>query len=151
MAAQPGPNIVAAWRWCAGGLRQRPQVQVLCAVRRDDSLGNPVLVRGAPRRASAVATRVRQDDVMPVAADFRLYHSNALDVLAGLLAAAVATVPDDGDWMRPDVVLVPQASMRRWVQQALAERLGICQPAAADAGRIRRPRAGRKPGAGAGR
>ncbi|HMB43145.1 MAG TPA: exodeoxyribonuclease V subunit gamma, partial [Luteimonas sp.] len=63
---------------------------------------------------------------MPAASDFRLYHSNALEVLAGLLAAAVASVPDDGDWMRPDVVLVPQASMRRWVQQALAERLGIC-------------------------
>ena len=63
---------------------------------------------------------------MPVASDFRLYHSNALEVLAGLLAAGVASAPDDGDWMRPDVVLVPQASMRRWVQQALAERLGIC-------------------------
>lgn len=58
--------------------------------------------------------------------DFRLYHSNALDVLAGLLAEEVARPPADGDWLRPDVVLVPQYAMRRWLQQALAERLGIC-------------------------
>ena len=57
---------------------------------------------------------------------FHLYHSNALDVLAGLLAAEVARAPADGDWLRPDVVLVPQFSMRRWLQQALAEQLGIC-------------------------
>jgi exodeoxyribonuclease V gamma subunit len=63
---------------------------------------------------------------MPAAPDFRLYHSNALDVLAGLLAEEVAKPPADGDWLRPDVVLVPQFSMRRWLQQALAERLGIC-------------------------
>ncbi len=63
---------------------------------------------------------------MPITPDFRLYHSNALDVLAGLLAAEVAKLPADGDWLRPDVVLVPQFSMRRWLQQALAERLGIC-------------------------
>ena len=58
--------------------------------------------------------------------DFRLYHCNALDVLAGVLAAEVARVPADGDWLRPDIVLVPQFSMRRWLQQALAERTGIC-------------------------
>ena len=58
--------------------------------------------------------------------DFRLYHGNALDVLAGLLAREVARIPDDGDWLRPDIVLVPQFSMRRWLQQALAEQAGIC-------------------------
>jgi exodeoxyribonuclease V gamma subunit len=63
---------------------------------------------------------------MPGRAGFHLYHSNALDVLAGLLAAEVARPHADGDWLRPDVVLVPQYSMRRWLQQALAERLGIC-------------------------
>ena len=63
---------------------------------------------------------------MPAASDFRLYHSNALDVLAGLLAEEVSKAPADGDWLRPDVVLVPQFSMRRWLQQALAERMGIC-------------------------
>jgi exodeoxyribonuclease V gamma subunit len=59
-------------------------------------------------------------------AGFHLYHSNALDVLAGLLAAQVARPHADGDWLRPDVVLVPQFSMRRWLQQALAEQSGIC-------------------------
>ena len=63
---------------------------------------------------------------MPPAPDFRLYHSNALEVLAGLLAEETARVPADGDWLRPDLVLVPQHSMRRWLQQALAEHLGIC-------------------------
>jgi len=63
---------------------------------------------------------------MPSAPDFRLYHSNALDVLAGLLAEEAAKLPADGDWLRPDIVLVPQFSMRRWLQQVLAERLGIC-------------------------
>jgi exodeoxyribonuclease V gamma subunit len=63
---------------------------------------------------------------MPATPDFRLYHSNALDVLAGLLADEIAKAPADGDWLRPDVVLVPQFSMRRWLQQVLAERLGIC-------------------------
>ena len=58
--------------------------------------------------------------------DFRLYHGNALDVLAGVLAAEVARLPADGDWLRPDIVLVPQFSMRRWLQQALAEQTGIC-------------------------
>ena len=61
-----------------------------------------------------------------VGSDFRLYHSSALEVLAGLLAEQVAELPADGDWLRPDVVLVPQFSMRRWLQQVLAERLGIC-------------------------
>src|SRR5687767_1471431 len=61
-----------------------------------------------------------------VGPDFRLYHSSALEVLAGLLAEQVAELPADGDWLRPDVVLVPQFSMRRWLQQELAERLGIC-------------------------
>src|SRR5688572_13317588 len=63
---------------------------------------------------------------MPAAPDFRLYHSNALDVLAGLLARQVAQLPADGDWLRPDIVLVPQFSMRRWLQQQLAEHSGIC-------------------------
>ncbi|TKR30183.1 exodeoxyribonuclease V subunit gamma [Luteimonas gilva] len=63
---------------------------------------------------------------MSLRADFRLYHSNALDVLASLLAEQVAALPADGDWLRPDIVLVPQHSMRRWLQQTLAEHSGIC-------------------------
>ncbi|MFZ5662850.1 MAG: exodeoxyribonuclease V subunit gamma [Pseudomonadota bacterium] len=56
----------------------------------------------------------------------RIYYSNALDVLAGLLAREVARPPADGDWLRPDVVLVPQFAMRRWLQQELATQTGIC-------------------------
>jgi exodeoxyribonuclease V gamma subunit len=63
---------------------------------------------------------------MPGRPDFRLYHSNALEVLAGLLAEQVSRAPADGDWLRPDLVLVPQFSMRRWLQQVLAERMGVC-------------------------
>ncbi|MDQ3617607.1 MAG: exodeoxyribonuclease V subunit gamma, partial [Pseudomonadota bacterium] len=63
---------------------------------------------------------------MPANPDFRLYHSNDLEVLAAVLARQVARLPADGDWLRPDVVLVPQFSMRRWLQQAIAERSGIC-------------------------
>ncbi|MCW5580010.1 MAG: exodeoxyribonuclease V subunit gamma, partial [Luteimonas sp.] len=64
---------------------------------------------------------------MPTAApDFRLYRSNALEVLAGVLAERLRAPPPDGDWMRPDLVLVPQFAMRRWLQQFLAEHAGIC-------------------------
>src|SRR4249919_1147650 len=78
------------------------------------------------RHVSASATRVRHHAPMQGRPDFRLYHGNALDVLAGVLAVEVARVPADGDWLRPDIVLVPQFSMRRWLQQALAEQTGIC-------------------------
>ena len=64
--------------------------------------------------------------LMPTQPDFRLYHSNALEVLAGLLAERLrAPLPGD-DWLRPELVLVPQFSMRRWLQQFLAQRTGIC-------------------------
>ncbi|KAF1719931.1 exodeoxyribonuclease V subunit gamma [Pseudoxanthomonas wuyuanensis] len=56
--------------------------------------------------------------------DFRLYPSNDLDVLAGVLASRLRGGADD--WWRQEVVLVPQFSMRRWLQQTLAEQLGIC-------------------------
>jgi exodeoxyribonuclease V gamma subunit len=56
--------------------------------------------------------------------DFRLYPSNDLDVLAAVLASGLRGRAED--WWRQEVVLVPQFSMRRWLQQALAERLGIC-------------------------
>jgi len=56
----------------------------------------------------------------------RLYHSNALDVLAALLGRELATPAAGASLLEPDVVLIPQYSMRRWLQQALAERFGIC-------------------------
>ncbi len=64
---------------------------------------------------------------MPASAtsDFRLYPSNDLDVLAGVLGQWLRT-PKEGDWWREEWVLVPQFSMRRWLQQQLATDLGIC-------------------------
>src|SRR6202008_1638920 len=62
---------------------------------------------------------------MPTAPDFRLYHSNSLEVLAGFLAQQVLQVPADGEWLRPDVVLVTQFSIRHWLHPVLADELGI--------------------------
>ena len=58
--------------------------------------------------------------------DFRLYQSNALEVLAGLLAAELARPAEGEPMLAPDIVLVPQHAMRRWLQWQVAERLGIC-------------------------
>ncbi|MEO6264572.1 MAG: exodeoxyribonuclease V subunit gamma [Luteimonas sp.] len=57
--------------------------------------------------------------------DFRLYPSNDLDVLAGVLGELLRA-PGGGDWWREEWILVPQFSMRRWLQQQLAGHLGIC-------------------------
>src|SRR5690606_41863642 len=59
------------------------------------------------------------------APDFRLYHSNALDVLAGLLAEELRRPVPGMSPLQPDVVLIPQPAMRRWLQATLAERHGI--------------------------
>ncbi|MGI8560663.1 MAG: exodeoxyribonuclease V subunit gamma [Luteimonas sp.] len=57
--------------------------------------------------------------------DFRLYHSNALEVLAGLLADTLRTPAPGQPILAPDLVLIPQAAMRRWLQATLAQRHGI--------------------------
>jgi len=57
--------------------------------------------------------------------DFRLYHSNALEVLAGLLARELAAPAPGVPLLAPDTVLIPQVAMRRWLQATLAERHGI--------------------------
>ncbi len=57
--------------------------------------------------------------------DFRLYHSNALDVLAALLADALRTPAPGQPLLRPDVVLIPQVAMKRWLQATLAEAHGV--------------------------
>jgi len=62
---------------------------------------------------------------MSAAPDFRLYHGNALDVLAGLLAEELRAVPPGASLLEPDTILIPQPSMRRWLQATLAERHGI--------------------------
>ncbi|GGK16756.1 exodeoxyribonuclease V subunit gamma [Luteimonas terricola] len=57
--------------------------------------------------------------------DFRLYHSNALDVLAGLLAAELRTTAPGQGLLEPDTILIPQVAMRRWLQATLAEAHGV--------------------------
>jgi exodeoxyribonuclease V gamma subunit len=57
--------------------------------------------------------------------DFRLYHGNDLEVLAGLLAAELAKPCTGRSVLAPDVVLIPQPAMRRWLQKTLAETHGV--------------------------
>ncbi len=59
------------------------------------------------------------------APDFRLYHSNALEVLAGILAGILRAPADPAAPLAPDVVLIPQVAMRRWLQASLAARHGV--------------------------
>ena len=58
-------------------------------------------------------------------ADFRLYHGNALDVLAEMLADELRAPADPGDILAPDTILIPQVAMRRWLQATLARKHGI--------------------------
>jgi len=62
---------------------------------------------------------------MPSPADFRLYHSNSLEVLAGLLAEEVRRPAPGQPLLAPDIVLIPQVSMRRWLQAELAKAHGV--------------------------
>ena len=62
---------------------------------------------------------------MPSAPDFRLYHSNSLEVLAEVLAEILRTPPPGASPLAPDVVLIPQVAMRRWLQATLAARHGV--------------------------
>lgn len=62
---------------------------------------------------------------MSAAPDFRLYHSNELGVLAQLLAQQLREPVADGELLRPEQVLIPQAAMKRWLLKVLAERHGI--------------------------
>jgi exodeoxyribonuclease V gamma subunit len=59
------------------------------------------------------------------APDFRLYHSNSLEVLAGVLASELRTPAPGQSLLAPDIVLIPQVAMRRWLQATLAARHGI--------------------------
>ncbi len=62
---------------------------------------------------------------MPTASTrFRLISGNRLDRLAGLLGERLAT-PLDVDSLAPDVVLIPQPTLRHWLLQTLAERHGV--------------------------
>ena len=48
---------------------------------------------------------------MPNASDFRLYHSNALDVLASLLAHELREPAPGQPLLAADTVLIPQVAM----------------------------------------
>ena len=63
---------------------------------------------------------------MPSAAsDFRLYHSNSLEILAGLMASELRLPAPGQPLLVPDIVLIPQVAMRRWLQATLAAEHGI--------------------------
>ena len=62
---------------------------------------------------------------MPSPPDFRLYHSNSLDVLAALLADELRVPAPGQGLLAPDVVLIPQVAMRRWLQATLAQAHGV--------------------------
>ena len=57
--------------------------------------------------------------------DFRLYHSNALDLLAEVLADELRKPAPGQSLLTPDTLLIPQVAMRRWLQATLAQRHGI--------------------------
>jgi exodeoxyribonuclease V gamma subunit len=59
------------------------------------------------------------------APDFRLYHGNDLELLAGLLAEELARPVPGRPLLEPDTILVPQPAVRRWLQKTLAERHGV--------------------------
>ena len=58
-------------------------------------------------------------------ADFRLYHGNDLELLAGVLARELARPVEGRALLEPDTILIPQPAMRRWLQKTLAETHGI--------------------------
>jgi exodeoxyribonuclease V gamma subunit len=63
---------------------------------------------------------------MPAASpDFRLYHGNDLELLAGVLARELAQPVAGQGLLEPDTILIPQPAMRRWLQKTLAETHGI--------------------------
>ncbi|CTP85392.1 exodeoxyribonuclease V subunit gamma [Xanthomonas translucens pv. poae] len=61
----------------------------------------------------------------PSAPDFRLYPSNALDTLAAVLAEELRRPVPEQPLLAPEVVLIPQVAMRRWLQSTLAAAHGV--------------------------
>jgi len=57
--------------------------------------------------------------------DFRLYPSNSLELLAALLADELRRPVPGQALLAPDIVLIPQVAMRRWLQATLAAEYGI--------------------------
>src|SRR5690606_9352057 len=82
--------------------------------------------RSAWRCVSPVAIGLRQDGRMPdPRQDFRLYHSNSLEILAGVLARILREPAPGQSLLAPDLVLIPQVAMRRWLQATLAAEHGV--------------------------
>ena len=61
----------------------------------------------------------------PATPDFRLYPSNVLGLLAALLADELRRPVPGQSPLAPDLVLIPQVAMRRWLQATLAAEYGI--------------------------
>lgn len=61
----------------------------------------------------------------PATPDFRLYPSNTLELLAALLADELRRPVPGQALLAPDIVLIPQVAMRRWLQATLAAEYGI--------------------------
>ena len=89
--------------------------------------GNSLSRERANRSGGIVhSQRLGQDGGMPAALpDFRLYHSNSLEVLAGLLAEQLRHPAPGQSLLAPDAILIPQVAMRRWLQAALAAEHGV--------------------------
>src|SRR5690606_27635380 len=84
--------------------------------------GHARLRRGVSHRA----TGVRHHGAMTGPhGDIRLYHSNALEILAGILARILRDPAPGQSLLAPDIVLIPQVAMRRWLQAALAAEHGV--------------------------
>ncbi|MEO5566152.1 MAG: exodeoxyribonuclease V subunit gamma [Luteimonas sp.] len=62
---------------------------------------------------------------MPNAPDFRVYHSNSLELLATLLATELRAPAPGQPLLVPETILIPQPAMRRWLQATMAKRHGI--------------------------
>jgi exodeoxyribonuclease V gamma subunit len=65
---------------------------------------------------------------MPTTARFHLISGNRLDALAAVLGVRLVQGAQSSsglDSLLPDTILVPQPSLRQWLQQTLAERYGI--------------------------
>jgi exodeoxyribonuclease V gamma subunit len=80
--------------------------------------------RSVSRREIGLRHDRRMPDSSP-ASDFRLYHGNSLEVLAGLMAETLREPAAGAGLLAADTILIPQVSMRRWLQNVLAQTHGI--------------------------
>ncbi len=56
---------------------------------------------------------------------FRLYHSNSVEVLTALFARHLAQPLPAQSLLSPEWVIVPQPTIKRWLQHQLAQQLGV--------------------------